>query len=83
MPEAFTVDAKDTLTWESFTGWAKGLVDKYGYVRFSAFKDSRSLRQNALQHVIYGVIGKHTGDTDASVKAYCKLHYGVPIMRRD
>lgn len=56
-----------------------------GYLRlsWSAEKD-RSGSQNAISHCWYEQIANELGeDTPAGVKRFCKLHYGVPIMRRD
>ena len=41
----------------------------------------RNIDQNALSHVWYGQIAKESGDAAIDVKAYCKLHFGVPILR--
>ena len=40
----------------------------------------RSLSSNALSHVWYLEIAKQTNDTPEGVKAFSKLHYGVPIL---
>jgi hypothetical protein len=44
----------------------------------------RTIDQNALWHLIYDRIAQMTdmGDMD-DVRRYCKLHFGVVIMRRD
>lgn len=42
----------------------------------------RSNPQNRLSHMWYSEIAAYFGDrTTNQVKAYCKLHYGVPILR--
>jgi hypothetical protein len=43
----------------------------------------RSLPQNATAAMWYGQIAAETGDTQADVKATCKLRFGKPIMERD
>lgn len=44
----------------------------------------RSLDANAVTHVWYGQIARESGDlTEAEVKAFCKLNYGVPILRSE
>lgn len=46
--------------------------------------DSRSKAQNALAFRWYQDIAGQLGDrTHEDVRAYCKLHHGIPIMRRD
>lgn len=56
-----------------------------GYLRLSWSADkSRSGSQNAISHCWYEQIANELAeDTPAGVKRFCKLHYGVPIMRRD
>jgi hypothetical protein len=46
----------------------------------------RSLAQNRLQHTWLREIAEQWGDgqyTSEEVRGYCKLHYGVPILRED
>ncbi len=44
----------------------------------------RSVEQNALQYALFTDIAEQRGDvTYEEVRAECKLHYGVPILRRD
>ena len=44
----------------------------------------RSVEQNALQFALLNSIAEQRGDvTYEDVRAECKLHYGVPILRRD
>lgn len=56
---------------------------KYVVVSFREGKD-RTLDQNALWFSLYERIAQMTqiGDVD-DARRYCKLHFGVPIMRRD
>lgn len=56
---------------------------KYLVVTMRAGKD-RTLDQNALWFALYKRISEMTeiGDVD-EVRRYCKLHFGVPIMRRE
>ena len=44
----------------------------------------RSLSQSALSHVWYEQVARELReDTPLGVKCFCKLHYGVPIMRAE
>lgn len=44
----------------------------------------RSLDQNAIAHAWYEQISRELReDTPLGVKCYCKLHYGVPILRAE
>lgn len=46
--------------------------------------EKRSNPQNALMHKWYAELSKQRGDvTPETVRAECKLQFGVPIMRRD
>lgn len=56
---------------------------KYVVVSLRPGKD-RTLDQNALWFALYQRIAEMTqvGDVE-DARRYCKLHYGVPIMRRD
>ena len=47
-------------------------------------KHNRSEMQNRTVFMWYREISKAKGDETATdVRAYCKLHYGVPILRED
>lgn len=53
---------------------------KFLRVKIKTGRD-RTLDANAVTHVWYGQIAREQGDTTpADVKAYCKLHFGVPIL---
>ena len=46
--------------------------------------EKRSLPQNRTIHMWYGEAARQLGDTTSEdVRAQCKLHFGVPILRRD
>lgn len=47
------------------------------------YKEERSIPANALSHVWYKEIGDYKSMTPLEAKCYCKLHFGVPIMRAD
>ena len=44
-------------------------------------KETRSEKQNNLMHKWYSELAKHTGNGLAHETRYCKLHFGVPIVR--
>lgn len=45
---------------------------------------ARSLDQNGISHVWYEQISREIREeTPLGVKCFCKLHYGVPIMRAE
>jgi hypothetical protein len=43
--------------------------------------ESRSLKQNRLSFLWYGIRGGATNEGRAKDRAFCKLTYGVPILR--
>ena len=46
------------------------------------YKKDRSQEQNRLSHAWYAqVAAELREDTPAGVKGFCKLHFGVPILR--
>lgn len=45
--------------------------------------DKRTLDQNAMSHVWYGQIAKAMEVSTGYAKCYCKLHFGVPILRAE
>lgn len=46
-------------------------------------KSTRSEKQNRLMHKWYDELAKGTGHGLAYETHYCKLHFGVPIVRRE
>lgn len=46
--------------------------------------DKRSLAQNRLQRLLCNEIASQwEGNDPEDVRAYCKLHFGIPILRED
>lgn len=58
---------------------------QHGYLRIStAYGKDRSQEQNALSFRWYKIASLEEGDrTPEEVRKYCKLHFGVPILRAD
>lgn len=51
---------------------------------FKELEEGRSTDQNAMFYALYRDIADQSQDqTEIDVRRYCKLHYGVPIMRRE
>lgn len=58
--------------------------EKHKYLRVSvACGHDRSAIQNRLSHVWYSQIGRETGDSPEEVHSFCKLTFGVPILRME
>lgn len=51
------------------------------FVQIDDAHDHRSLPQNALQHVWYSDIQRAGLMTKVEARRYCKLHFGVPLLR--
>ena len=68
---------------QSLIGEMRKVFRLNGYLRVSYSEDKpRTVDQNALSHVWYDQVARELGeDTELQVKAYCKLHFGVPILR--
>ena len=46
-------------------------------------KENRRLKQNRLAFKWYNELGKQTGEGKEHWRNYCKLTYGIPILRED
>lgn len=56
-------------------------VDKPLSVEIREAEDPRTLAQNNLSFRWYADAGKQTGHTPQEVRAYCKLHIGIGILK--
>ncbi len=80
---ALVINSAETL--QRALGDLRDLWNQHKFLRVSikAGKD-RSLDQNAHTHVWYGQIARELREDDElGWKCFCKLHFGVPIMRLD
>ena len=60
------------------------MFNKHKWLKVTPSTQKRSLDANALSHVWYAELSKQMGDQSAfDYKSVCKLHHGVPILRRD
>jgi hypothetical protein len=58
-------------------------VRRFLTVKVRAGKD-RSLNQNAISHAWYAQVARELREDDErGVKRFCKLHFGVPILRAE
>jgi len=59
-------------------------LDKPVEVSFRDYNPKRSMPQNDISHAWYAEAAKTLRDDTANgIRAYCKLHYGIPILRAD
>ena len=73
------------LTLQSCIGDLRELFREHKYLKVSvkSGKD-RSINQNNHSHTWYGQIARELReDTELGVKCFCKLHFGVPILRAE
>lgn len=59
-------------------------LSKEWLMKLRPYKRDRSIEYNALSHVWYAQIAaKLREDPAGRVKGFCKLHFGIPILRTD
>lgn len=78
-----TINSAESLS--KFIGDIRELWNRHKFLRVTVKtgKD-RSLDYNALSHCWYIQVADELREDDAAgVKAFCKLHFGVPIMRAE
>lgn len=62
----------------------KVTADGTVYVEFGKIEDNRSIAQNKTQFLWYKEAAEQDeNNTAESHRAYCKLHFGVPILRSE
>lgn len=79
----WTINSDTSL--HAFIGDMRDLFRAHKFVKISAkIGTDRSLDQNAIGHAWYEQVARELREDDAlSVKCYCKLHHGVPILRAE
>ena len=70
---------------QSFVGMIRELWHSRRYLQVSVIEGKgRSIEQNAVMHGWFGQVARELRQDDArGVKRYCKLHFGVPILRAE
>lgn len=63
--------------------WVNELFKKHKWLKISIETKRRSLDSNALSHVWYGEIARFMSIGREEAHDYCKLNFGVPILRAD
>lgn len=80
---AIVINSNDSL--QRFMGELREMFGKHRFLRLNVKtgKD-RSLDQNALSHCWYEQLARELPEEDAlGWKAFCKLQFGVPILRAE
>ena len=81
---AFKIESKETLRDVMMRAWEavnKGIEAGPVVVELGRLDDSRSARQNRLQFQWYKDAESHGDMTATEYRAYCKLHFGVGILK--
>lgn len=70
---------------QSFIGSLRELWHARRYLEITIKEGKgRSVEQNAVMHGWFGQVARELREDDArGVKRYCKLHFGVPILRAE
>jgi hypothetical protein len=70
---------------QSLVGDMRELFGKHKYLKVSAKTGkARSLDQNAISHVWYEQVAREIKDDDVlGWNCFCKLHFGIPILRAE
>ena len=81
--ESFTINSEHTYS--AFCKYARDLYDEHKHITFGKPRigKHRGLTANALSHVWYDFADKMLTEQIGNTRRYCKLHFGVPIMRAD
>lgn len=82
MNNFFIVNNPDKL--KNCLQWITSVCNQHHWVKVTVSVEKRSLSKNALSHTWYNEIAGQLGEmTNAEVKAFCKLTFGVPILRQN
>lgn len=79
--ESWTINSDHTEA--AFIRHVKTLREQHKYITFSAPRvgADRSLSVNALSHVWYSFCDKMLSEPVGTARNFCKLHFGVPLLR--
>lgn len=83
MSLALTINSDASL--QSALGELRGMYAQHHYIKLTAKTGKpRSLDQNAISHAWYEQLARELREDNAlGWKCYCKLHFGVPILRAE
>jgi len=81
--EGFQWIVNSDFSLKQFVNFAQEEYQKRKYVVFTwRHEKQRTSRQNRLQRLWLDEAAKQGDQTAEEYRAYCKLHFGVPIMRQ-
>lgn len=80
-----TIIANSLESLQSVFGKLRNDWMRHKYLRITVKPGkARSIKQNSHSHAWYGQLGRELPeDNETGWKAFCKLHFGVPILRAD
>ena len=83
MGDTFTINSTHSRV--AFDKYVDQMVEEHKHITFAAPRigADRSLTANALSHVWFGYADKMLTDQVGDNRRYCKLHFGVMIMRAE
>jgi hypothetical protein len=81
MPKTWTINSESSLS--EFKASVEELYKEHRFLTFAAPRigKDRTLSANALSHVWYNQADKQLGQPIGTARAFCKLQFGVPILR--
>ena len=83
MSESWTINSEVSL--KAFKDNAEKLYNEHKYITYGAPKigKDRSFSSNALSHCWYNYADKMLSEQIGTSRNYCKLHFGIPILRAE
>ena len=83
MPKSWTINSDSSLS--EFTARVRELYQEHRFLTFNQPRigKDRTLSANALSHVWYGQADKQLGQQIGTARNFCKLHFGIPILRAE
>jgi len=81
MPKSWTINSESSL--REFQNDVMWLYEQNKHITFAdpRIGKDRTLSANALSHVWYNQAEKQLGQPIGTARAFCKLQFGVPILR--
>ena len=82
MSDGFSWLVNSDFALEEYIRFVRESYQKHKYVVYTwKFGKQRSLRQNSLQMLWLAEAEKQGDQTAEEYRGYCKLHFGIPLMR--
>lgn len=79
----YVQNTRDLMDAINVIGCINLMEDKPWVITLGQDDESRSLKQNRLAFLWYGIRGGATNEGRLAQRKFCKFYYGVPILRED